>query len=276
MNTCWASTSQIAVDDADPVGQPLLLLLAEHRLFGRERQFVIAELDGVAERLDERRPALLVGAVLTGVEHVEPQQVAVGERAVDRVVGAAGWVEPHGHVLVPDLIAGGATGEERLALGVFLAAGSCVVVVDLVVVPRDDPRHERMGGLQQRIALIQGVALAVLIDRLALEILAGRAAAIVGITPAGVLVDVIAEEHEGVDAPLLDEVAVCGEVALLPVLAGREREPELIGCRAGGGEGVGPCRSRLEVADAETVVVLRVGLEPPHVDVDRMPEGGDR
>ena len=139
----------------------------------------------ITEGLDERRLALLVGPVLTGVEHVEAHEVAVRERAVDLVVGPARWIEAHRHVLVPGLVSGGTAGEERVVCFVVLAVRSRVVVVHLVVVPRDDPRHERVGGLQQRVGLVDRVALAVLLDRLALEGLAGRARPRVRGTTAG-------------------------------------------------------------------------------------------
>ena len=132
-----------------------------------------------------------------------------------------------------------------------------------------------VGGLQQRVAVVQRVALAVLLDRLALEVLPGLAPAGVRVAAARVLVDVVAEEHEGVDVTLLDEVAVGGVVALLPVLARREGETEPVGHRALGGEGPRACGRGGEVVEAEPVPVLRVGGEAARVDVDRVAECGD-
>ena len=196
----------------DLVDEPVALHAAEHRLGGGRRELLVAHLDVVAERLDERLSTLLVGAVLAGVEHVEPEQIAVGERAVDRVVGARRRFEAHRHVLVPRLVGRGAPGQERVARIVVLADLTGVVVVDLVVVPRDDPRHTGVGRLEEWVAVVQRVALAVLIERLALEVLAGgtRESA-----AAGGLVDVVAEEHERVDGLLLDEIAV-RRVAAVP------------------------------------------------------------
>ena len=51
--------------------------------------------------------------------------------------------------------------------------------------------------------LYKRVAGPVLLDRLALEVLAGGAAARVGVAAGGVLVDVVAEEHEGVEVVLI-------------------------------------------------------------------------
>ena len=257
-----------------PVEQPLTLGGTEHRLLGRRRQHVVTHLHHITEGLHERRLALLVGPVLTGVEHVEAHEVAVCERAVDVEVGPGRWVEAHRHVLVPDLVSGRPAGQECVGCDVEIAARSRVVVVHLVVVPRDDPRHQRVGGLQQRVGLVDRVPLAVLLDRLALEGLAGRARPRVRGATSGILVDVVAEEHERVEVALLHEVAVGGVVAVLPVLAGGEREAEPLGCRAGRGERAGARRRRRETSDAEPVVVLGVGLESGDVDVHRVAERG--
>lgn len=145
----------------------------------------------------------------------------MSQRPVDRVV-VTGWrVETHRHVLVPGLVGIGPPSEERGLLVVVLAAGAGVVVLDLVIVPRDHPRCEGVGLAQQGIRLVQGVTLAVLVERDGLEVLAGDPAARVGVPAALVLVDVVAEEHEGVDRALVGQVAVV--VVVLMMLARKPR-----------------------------------------------------
>ena len=61
---------------------------------------------------------------------------------------------------------------------------------------------------------------------------------------------------------------------MLPVLAGGEREPEPLRCRARRGERAGARRRRRETGEAEPVVVLGVGFQPGDVDVHRVAERG--
>ena len=131
-----------------------------------------------------------------------------------------------------------------------------------------------MRSLQKRVAAVQRISLAVLLDGLALEVLAGRAPTLIGVPAGGVLIDVVTEEDEGVDVALLDEFAIGGVVPLLPVLTRGERESEPLGCRAGRGEGVRTRRGGLEAVEHEPIVVLGVGGEPGGVDVDRVAERG--
>ena len=124
--------------------------------------------------------------------------------------------------------------------------------------------------------MVERVPLAVLIERFALEVLPGRPAAFVGVSATRVLVDVVAEEHEGVDVPFFDQVAVGGVPALLPVLARREGEPETIGQCPRCGEGVRPSGWSRVLAESEAVVVLLVGVEAGGIHVHRVSEGCDR
>ena len=129
-----------------------------------------------------------------------------------------------------------------------------------------------MGCLQERVAAIQGVALAILLEGLAVECLPGEPATRVLQLARGVLVDVVAEEDERVDSPLLDEVAVGRVVPVLPVLAGREGEPEPLRGRACRCEGPGPPNGARPATGRESVVVDGVGFEPVDVGMYRMAE----
>ena len=140
-----------------------------------------------------------------------------------------------------------------------------VVVFHFVVVPREDPRARGMGGLQVRIRLVQGVARAVVVERVGLG---GRVLAHVVAAP-GRFVDVVAQERDEIEV-VPGHMPVGAEVALLVMLAGGKREPQLV--RLGGGAGRGaraPDRAR-RVARREAVPVPAGRLEAADFDVNRM------
>ena len=121
--------------------------------------------------------------------------------------------------------------EEVRAQPLRLAVG--VVVVDLVIIPCDEPRDGRVQALQIGVGLVLRVPVAVLGERphLIAEVRRTRP----GRAPA--LVDVVAEEEHQVDVLGL-HVAVRPEVADLEVLARREGVAQL---RGSGREGPGRC-----------------------------------
>ena len=154
-----------------------------------------------------------------------------------------------------------------------------VVVLDLVVVPRGDPRHGRVCGLQVRIGLVLAIPRAVVRKRVGL-----MDVVLAHVLPAPRrFVDVVAEEHHEVEV-VLEHVAVGAEVALLIVLAGCEGEPQLVGLcrrarrrarasdRAGGvpgSEAVPVPACRLQSADLDVH-----GMRPVRAGVGR-PRGHD-
>jgi hypothetical protein len=111
--------------------------------------------------------ALLVRAVLAGVELRESYEIAVvRERLEDGVVsGHQESRSTNGH---GTSVHSGATGTERLHIVVVLLGHNVahVVVGYLAVVPRDDPRHQVAGGLEERVAVELRIPLALLLDRL--------------------------------------------------------------------------------------------------------------
>ena len=106
--------------------------------------------------------------------------------------------------------------------------------------PCDDPWNLCVGCLQERICAIEGVSIAILLHRLALELLARQPTTRIGVAAGLVLVDVVTEEHERVEIILFDQVAVGRVVAPFPVLTRREREAKAFGLRAHRSEGPGP------------------------------------
>ena len=70
----------------------------------------------------------------------------------------------HGHVLVPGLHRGATTQREHLGRRAVLIIGRRPVVIDLVIVEGRDEGEGRLGRLQVRIALILGVAAAIVVQ----------------------------------------------------------------------------------------------------------------
>jgi competence protein ComEC len=235
--------------------QPVALLPAQDGRVGIPRA-VAQGAEPVAAGL--RRP------VLARVEHREVDQLAVGQAAIERHVRAARPADgPQRHVLEVGLVGGGAPPDERLARLAVVRVIVGVVVLDLVVVPGDDERERRVDRLQIGVGAIEGVALAVALeghglgpDDLADGVLLGR-----------VLVDVVAEMDDDVDI-LLRHVPVGREVPVLPVLAGREREPDAVDVGGRGGRGAGPPDGALPRAGAEAVPVRPRRAQPVDLDVD--------
>ena len=187
------------------------------------------------------------------------EQVHAGERAP---VGAAADAHVRaaraGGLRKRQVLPEGAVGRAALRGEVGLQARALqagVVVLDLVVVPHHQPRCGGMGGLQQRVALVEGVAVAVVGER------DGGAAAMRAHASrhVGVLVDVVAEEKHEVQV-LRGDVAPRGVVAVVEALATRDGELE---ARLGIGRRRGArAAGRAAVAKrAEAVPVPAPGLE---------------
>ena len=188
-------------------------------------------------------------------------------------VGAHRRQHAHRHVLPPGLVGGRPPGREVGYLAGDLRHQVGVVVLDLVVVPSDDPRAGRVGGLQRRVTLVEPVAVPV----------GGQVADLAAVVPAhaagadAALVDVVAEVQHDVGV-VVRSVGPQRPVARLPVLAAGEQEPQAVDrpARARGGPGA-PDGADL-VAHDEPVEIPTVGLEAVGVDVHRVrPPGlGDR
>src|SRR4026209_2272237 len=90
--------------------------------------------------------------------------------------------------LVVRAVGGGSAREETLGLIVLLRDVGCVVVLNLVIVPGQEPRARRVRCLQQGITLVEGVACPIVIERMAL----GRPVVADATLTAGHLIDVVA------------------------------------------------------------------------------------
>ena len=172
------------------------------------------------------------------------------------------------HVLVVGAIGRRAAHEKRLARHAVLGPVGGVVVVDLVIVPGDDPGAGGVRGAQVGVGLVARVAHAVLGKRIGLA----RVVRAHMVAAPGRLVDVIAEEGDQVRR-VGDDVAVGAVVALLVLLAGGEREAQRRRRRVGRGRGARAADRARRVARHEAVPVPAIGLEAFDVDVHRMRPG---
>ncbi len=235
------------------LGEPALLLEAHERGLGVIRV--------LAARLPFRA-AGLDGAVLARVEQVDRRQVAEAQRPVEphlRPVRPHGGAE--GHMLVIGLVGRGPAAQERAgadAAAHVMRIG--IVVRHLVVVRYRRPGKGGVRRLQVGVELVEGVTVAVGLQRLH-----GR-----GVVPAGLavvdtaLVDVVADMQHEVEV-FLGHVAVGGVVAVLVLLAAGDGQLKALqGLRRRGG---GACAAdRAGVAQRiEAVPVPAAGLEPVHL-----------
>ncbi len=185
-------------------------------------------------------------------------------------------------MLVVGLVGGGALAGEG---GGVLVAGagvvdlvdqSGVVVLDLVVVPGDDPGEGGVRALEGRVGLVQRVPGPVvgqgeqLVDPGGLR---GGVQAVRVLAARVGLVDVVAEVHDGVEV-LGGQGGVRGPVTVLPVLAVDHAEAEPAGVGAGRRGGAGAAGGAQVAARAEPVPVVAAGLEPADVDVHAVPASG--
>ena len=194
---------------------------------------------------------------------MEAQQLAVGQpvvhpHGIGAIEAAQAMHQGRGaqrHVFIKSLVGGGAAQQE--VGGVCLALVTRVVVFDLMVVPGDDPGAQRMGRLQLGVAAVQGIAVAVV----------GQAAGVAqgvaarqgrgGQVGAGVFVDVVAQEDDGVGL-LGAQVAPGGVVAVLPALAGGKGEAKALHLRARRRQAAGAAGGAGGVTQRESVEVPAV------------------
>ena len=209
----------------------------------------------------------LVVAELTGVEHVERREPPPVQPAEQLKVGAAGERRAtQRHVLVVGAERGGAPCCEALGLERVLGRATGPVVVDLVVVPHDEPGRDGVRLLQVEVGLVLRVPLPVRreVDGLGTLVVAhvarGR-----DVVVRGVLVLVVTEVEDELRL-LLGESAVRREEAVLVLGARGERHAQRRRQRACGRRGAGAAGAGHERADLEAVPVL--ASRPQVLDLD--------
>ena len=132
----------------------------------------------------------------------EPQLGTIGQRAPRQR-----------HVLVVGLIRRGATRQEPIARVVLFGRRAGVVVLDFVIVPRDQPWTAGVRGLQLALAAIQRVTYAIVIERNGFR----RVVMADALLAPARFVDVIADVQNQIQF-VLEHVSITEEVAMLVLL----------------------------------------------------------
>ncbi len=255
---------------------------------------------GVGVRRGEGRLLDLLVAVGAQVEHADLGQLPELQPPEEpgAVAEVGGAVHPDRHPLVVRAVGAGAAAQVvALVLLVVLPALLPLVVGDLVVVPGDDPGELGVRVLEVGVGLVLRVPLPVVgeADHLAgrdvrPDVLVGLAVAVLA---GRVLVEVVTEVQDRVQVVAGRDAAVGAEPAGLPVGAGDDPEPEVVGDGVPGGRGAGTAgaaglaraaeavevplrRAEAVDVDLDGVVAVRAGLEAaPADDVAELAVGGD-
>ncbi len=179
---------------------------------------------------------------------------------------------PERHVLVVRAIRRGAPRQKHRFRIVLLRDQVRVVVGDLVVVPREDPRRIRVRRLQIRIRAVLRVAVAIVLQRLQL----GREMQSRPVFHGRVLVEVVAEKEHQVEI-FFRHLAVRVEIAHFVVCARRKCEPEFARRGTRFGKRARAADRAEMIAGPELIPIPTLGLEAVHFDMHRVrPVGGRR
>ena len=176
---------------------------------------------------DELQLLVTVGAQ---VQHGQVGEIAETEAAVE--LAALGEGDSANRQPLQVSLDSGVAAGNVVAFGlrvVVLSATVPIIVGDLVVIPGHNPRLCAVSFLQVRIGAVGGVAQAVVSERNNLVsrlVVTNRALA--GVATGLVLVDVVTDTHNDVDAVIFRHIAVSGEEATFPVSAGGQRDAQVI------------------------------------------------
>jgi len=177
--------------------------------------------------------ARLPVAVLAIVQGVQHRQPAKGHAVIQAQLAAGlhhtrhrllQHRSPQGHVFVIGLVSRQtACGKVRHLRPESALHPAGVIVLYLVVVPGHDPRAGSVHGLQINVAFVQRTARAVVVQGQG----SGRGHTAHSLAAATVLVDVVAQEHDGIEV-FSAHVPVSAVKAVLPMLAGRIGQAQLL------------------------------------------------
>ena len=160
------------------------------------------------------------------------------------------------HVLPVGPVGGRAACDRHLDRHVGIHVEIGVVVLELVVVPRDEPRVRRVRRLQMDVGLVLAVPDPVVVER---EDLAQRLVLAEGLRRT--LGHEVAEVHDGVDVGEVRHLLVWREVAVGEVLARDEGEHQLVDVALALGRCARPAVRADHRAELEAVVVFVRRLE---------------
>src|SRR5258708_814413 len=167
--------------------------------------------------------------------------------------------------MVAGPVGGWAPHEKPLARHAVFGPVVGIVVVDLVIVPGEDPRESEVRALQVGVALVEGITRAVLVERIGLA----RVVLAHVLASPGRFVDVVAEKSYKVEI-VAGHVAVGAEPALLVLLARSEGEAQPRHLRSSGRSGTRAPRLARRIACDKAVPVPAVRFEAAHLDVHRV------
>ena len=180
-------------------------------------------------------------------------------------------------MLVPGLEGCRPAQQEELRRGVFLGDVPRPVIVHLVVVVAHDEWRRGVRCLQVGIALVERVALPVVVERVALVRLAGHDAHDGQRTFAGaddaIFVDVVAIVEDKIEA-FGGDLPIRREVAVFIALAPDNAKAQLCHRGSHGWQCPGAAYRAALTADGEVIEIVASRLEPAYLDVHRVVEFG--
>ena len=238
--------------------------LLAHRRYGARRldqagyDEYVAQAAFVARKLGAVDPPE-TEAELQAAVHLDVRAVRDGAR-------------PDRHVLVERLVGRRAPRREVRHGGAAVAGHRArVIVLHFMIVPGHEPRARCVHRLQLGFPAMQGVALAIVVQR-------QHPAARGNPDRLGrirILVDVVAQEQHRVQV-LFAHMAPGSEVAVVPTLARRVGEAQLLRPRIGRRKSARATRRAYRVSQHEAIEVPAIGLQARHFDVNRVCEFGRR
>lgn len=207
----------------------------------------------------------LITAVLAGVEEEEVSELSKGTFAVKLHVGTfRERCRPERHHFIVGLVSVGAA-KEKLRRGDSTPFGSRigVVVIDLMIIPSEEPGAGGMHRLEILVGAVLRIADAVVIERfdLSSEVAADLA------TSATIFVDVVTEVKDEIGRVLF-HLLVGRKKPLFPMLARGDSEAEFFGCRIWCGKSAGTADRAGRTAGFEAKVKPGISLEVFCLDVD--------
>ena len=203
-----------------------------------------------------------MAAVLARIERPQVGQPAPAEAVVD-AHGRALRSDGHRHVFEVRTVGGGAALQEARRIGVGRIAVVGVIVDHLVVVQRDDPRMRCVRCLQINVSLVERMARAVLLQRVRCR----HAVLANGVSRAGALVDVVADEQHEVQFGRRHVALRCKE-SLLVMLARGQRDAQAPDIGIGRRRGPGATDTAGRIARLKAIPVVAPGLQPLYRHVD--------
>ena len=200
---------------------PAFLFLPEQGSLGLIPTCTVSRIHAAPAKTITRRAGLGI-TKLTVIKCVERRQTSVSHAGKDARIFAATLDQlrkagaPDRHMFIKRLI-GSMSARHEIGDGFarITLLRACIVILDLVVIPGDDPRIGRMGGLQVQIGLVERIAAAVSGKRV--DPSTGGWTHLGG-TRDWILIDVVAQKQDKVQS-FVQHMPVGAVVTVAPLLA---------------------------------------------------------